>query len=213
MKIFPNRSTFLQNIAKYIFDFIVVFAGVFLAFWLSELKDQRNEAQKKKEIYIAIYEDLSSFHESGMREYDKGFVNFFEGLDHTTDSLVLSKQIPPKLNLYGDYWKIPIINSLIQSGMVKDIDIMTFKKVARFNVLHQNLLENIKVFNDFYDKYITAEYDQGMDHYYVAGTNQLKPKYSYLNEALAGIAEFSELLVNISYDLSVEIDEKYIKNK
>ena len=200
----------ILKICKYLFDFIIVFTGVFLAFWLSEHKDNREKEDKKREIYIAIYEDLNSFYESGKRENKKGFVNFFESLDRRSDSLISSRKIPVKTTLYGDYWKIPIINSFVQNGFLRDIDVSTFKKITRFNTVHQNLLENIKDYNIFYDKYVTADYDKGMEHFYKEGTNKLKPKYSYLENALAETAAFADLLVNLAHELSMEIKEKHI---
>lgn len=203
----------LPRVYKYFFDFIVVFAGVFLAFWLSEYKDKKNEAQKKREIYIAIYEELNSFYESGRKENEKGFINFFKNLDSRTDSLIAIKKLPIKTSLYGDYWKIPIINSFVQSGLLMDIDILTFKKITRFNTVHQNFLENIRDYNLFYDKYVTAEYNNGMDYFYKSGTNELKPKYTYLNDALLGTSEFAELLVSLAQELAAEIKEKHIDHE
>lgn len=208
-----KHKALFPKMYKYFFDFTVVFAGVFLAFWLSEFKDNKDEAEKKREIYIAIYEELNSFYESGMKDNKKGFINFFQNLDSRSDSLIAIKQLPIKTNLYGDYWKIPIINSFVQSGMLKDIDVETFKKVTRFNTVHQNFLETIKDYNSFYDKYVTAEYDNGVDFFYKDGTNELKPRYSYLEDAVAGISQFAELLVNLAKELSEGIKEKHIDSK
>ncbi len=204
------KSVFKKTF-KYIFDFIVVFAGVFLAFYLSERKDEQKELQKKQEIYLAIYEDLNSFYESGRRENKDGFINFFEKIDHDSDSMIAVKQLPVLTTVYGDYWKIDIIKTLIESGYIKEIDIYTFKKVTRFNTVHQNFLRSIEIYNEFYDKYVTANHDKGMDFFYKPNSNELKPKYSYLNNAMKGIAEFSELLVGISKELSVEIKENHLK--
>ena len=207
----PKYKKLLSSLYKYFFDFLVVFAGVFLAFWLSEYQAEKNSKKKKQEIYNAIYEELISFYESGRIENEKGFVNFFMDADQRSDSLIALKKIPIKTNLYGDYWKIPIINSFVQNGLLREIDIEILKKITRFNTVHQNFLENIRDYNEFYDKYVTAEYDKGIEHFYEAGTNKLKPKYLYLEDALEGIAQFAELLVTLSKELSSEIKEKHIE--
>ncbi len=207
-----KRKSLLSIAFSYFFEFIVVFFGVFLAFWLSEYKDKKDEERKKAELYKVVYEELNSFYESGKKENEKGFINFFRNLDKKSDSLIALREIPIKTNLYGDYWKIPIISSFVQNGMLKDIDIETYKKIARFHTVHQNFLENIRDYNTFYDKYITAEYNNGIDSFYLegSGSNQLKPKYSYLEDALYGISEFAELLVGASKNLSEEIKEKHM---
>lgn len=201
---------FLSRAFKYFFDFVVVFVGVFLAFWLNEYKDQQQEAEKKREIYTALYEELQAFYESGRPENEKGFIRFFRKLDQRSDSLIARKELPLKMNLYGDYWKIPIIHSFVQNGLLRDIDINTFKKVTRFNTVHQNFLENIRDYNLYYDKYVTAEYEQGMDHFFEEGSSALKPKYTYLEGALEGIAGFAEILVRLAGELATEIKEDHL---
>ncbi len=157
---------FSQKTYKYLFEFIVVFAGVFLAFALSEYKDKKNEAEKKREIYITIFEDLDSFYKSGRTENEGGFVNIFNKNQAAIDSAILSKELPVSLNIYADSWYVPMINSLITSGLLKDIDTDVFKTVTKFNSGHQIFLEHIRDFNEYYEKYITANSDLGLDFIY-----------------------------------------------
>ena len=200
----------LKKLFKYLFDFLVVFVGVFLAFWLTEQKDRREEANRKLDIYTAIYEDLQSFYRSGRRENEAGFILFFEKMDMKYDSLIDQKKLPVRIKIYGDYWQIEVIRSLIDSGHLKDIDIQTFKQVTRFNVVHQNFLRTIEDYNNFYDQHITTNYEKGIDYFYKPGTNELKAKYHYLYDAISGIANFSEMLVGISDSLSQKIKEKHM---
>ncbi len=204
-----NRYKLLYH---YFFDFLVVFAGVFLAFWLSEYQERKRQAAKRQEIYTAVYEELNDFVEDGKKENSESFVNFFRNIDKQSDSLIALRQLPVKMNIYGDYWKIPIVNSLVANGALQDIDIETFKNVTRFNTVHNNFLANIKDYNEFYDKYVTAEYDQGMDNFFKDGTNELKPKYTYLENAVEEIASFAELLVDFAQVLSKDIKEEHIED-
>ncbi|MAU72504.1 MAG: hypothetical protein CML04_10440 [Pseudozobellia sp.] len=210
---FAAYRKYLPQLYKYFFEFLVVFVGVFLAFWLNNYQESKTEERKKREIYTAIYEDLNAFYESGKRENEKGFVQFFLNLDKQSDSLIGQKKIPVKTILYGDYWKVPIIKSFVQSGLLKDVDIEIFKKVTRFNTVHQNFLQTIEDYNTFYDQYITAEYDQGMEHFYQPDSNKLRGKYIYLEDALEGVAEFAELLVTIAHEVATEIQSKHLADK
>lgn len=207
----PNGQKRLQFLYKYLFEFAVVFSGVFFAFWLTERNDQHKAAQKQKDIYQAIYEDLQSFHESGIRSNERGFILLFEKWDRQIDSLILIKKIPQRMSIKGDYWKMPILQSMMQSSILNEIDIATFKRVARIHTVHQNFLQTIQEYNRFYDQYVTAEYDQGIAHFYVPGTNQLKPKYAYLNRANADIARFAELLVEITSEVATEIKTQHLE--
>ncbi|MDW3191480.1 MAG: hypothetical protein R8G66_03920 [Cytophagales bacterium] len=201
----------LQFLYKYLFEFAVVFSGVFLAFWLTERNDQHKAAQKQKDIYQAIYEDLQSFHESGKRSNPDGFILLFEKWDRQFDSLVLIKKIPQRMSIRGDYWQLPIVQSMMQSSILNEINIATFKKVAKIYTVHQNFLRTIQEFNQYYDQYVTAEYDQGIEHFYVPGSQQLKPKYSYLNRANSDIARFAEVLVKITGELAADIKTQHLE--
>jgi uncharacterized membrane protein len=59
---------YLPKITKYFLDFLVVFVGVFLAFWLNERKDRDGEEARKQQIYLVIYEDLNDFNLSARKE-------------------------------------------------------------------------------------------------------------------------------------------------
>lgn len=207
----PNGLQRLQIIYKYLFEFVVVFSGVFLAFWLSERQDQKKVHQKQKDIYLAIYEDLQTFHESGKRSNSEGIILLFEKWDKQFDSLIQIKKIPHRMSIRGDYWKMPILSSMMQSGILNEIDITTFKKVARIHTVHQNFLQTIEEFNAFYDQYITTEYDQGIEHFYFPGSSKLKPKYAYLNRANADLARFATLLVDITGEIATDIKTQHLE--
>lgn len=208
-----NKKTPTQKIYKYLFDFIVVFTGVFLAFVLSQYKDKKDEAEKRKALYIAVFEDLNSFYESGRTENKEGFVNAFTKNAVLLDSAIATKKLPVSINLYADSWNIPIINSLINSGLLKDTDIEFLKNVTKFNSSHQIFLEHIKDFNEFYKEKITANYDKGKDYFYKKGTNKLKPNYQYLNYGMSQLAKQGKILVEYARKISTDIKEKYIDKK
>lgn len=121
-----NRQPRIQFIYKYLFEFVVVFSGVFMAFWLTERNEQIKAAQKQKDIYLALYEDLQNFHEAGKRSNEKGFVLLFEKWDNQFDTLILKKMIPLRMSIKGDYWQMPIIHSMMQSGILNEIDVEAF---------------------------------------------------------------------------------------
>lgn len=82
------------------------------------------------------------------------------------DSLVAIKELPATAKLFGDYWQIGIINALIESGNLEDIDIGIFKGITGFQNMHRNMLTEIEAFNEQYEKYITANYDNEIDYFY-----------------------------------------------
>lgn len=189
-------KTLIPKTTKYFFDFLVVFIGVFLAFWLNDRKEQQNKEAEQVQIYQAIYEDLNAFHLSGKREFDEGFINLFENYKGKLDSLVAIKEIPANIRFYGDYWHLEIINSLVESGRLSNMDPKVFKGVAGFHSSHLMFLDEIESFNEKYETYITADYENGMDYFYKPDSNELKEKFKIPFKHLDRIISLAEMLVD-----------------
>jgi hypothetical protein len=199
----------LPKLTKYFFDFLVVFVGVFLAFWLNERKDRQEEETRKQQIYISIYEDFNDFYLSGRKENKEGFINLFENQKNKMDSLVAIKELPSTCRIFGDYWQIGIINALIESGNLEHVDIRIFKGVTGFQTMHRNMLTEIETFNEQYEKYITANYDNEIDDFYEPGTNELKQKYKLPLDRLNTLIAQSKMLVEIAKDAKEGLNELY----
>ncbi len=194
---------------KYFFDFLVVFVGVFLAFWLNARKEEQNKANEQVQIYRAIYEDMDAFHLSGQEEFDDGFINLFQNYKKELDSLIPLKKLPANMRFYGDYWHLEIINSLVESGRLSDMDPKVFKGVASFHSSHLMFLEEIEGFNKQYEKYITANYEQGVDYFYKQDSNELKEKVKLPFKRLDRIISLSKMLVDGAENAKNELNNEF----
>lgn len=195
-KVFQKIKKLIPRTTKYFFDFLVVFIGVFLAFWLNARKEEQNNEEEQVQVYRAIYEDLNAFHLSGQKEFDKGFINVFQGYKNELDSLVSIKKIPANIRFYGDYWHLEIISSLVESGRLSKMDPQIFKGVASFHSSHLMFLDEIEGFNEKYEKYITANYENGMDFFYKPDSNELKERFKIPFKHLDRIISLAEMLVD-----------------
>ena len=196
------------KILSYLIDLIIVFTGVFSAFLLSDYQNNKAAKTRQEQLYIAIYEDLDRFQSSGTSE--KGFIHFFEEFEKGMDSAVNKKSLQPIARLHGDYWKIEIIRSMIASDVINDIDIKLFKRISRFNTVHQNFLDMIEDFNRFYENQVTTYYTRDLDQFYEENSNELKPKYQPILLYPKRMVEFSKLLVGLAEELKLEIQDNYL---
>lgn len=198
----------MKKFWHYLGETAIVFLGVFAAFWLNDLRERKLENQRKEEIYLTIYEGLDRFYNSGRIENENGFIQFFQQLENGLDSAIANGKLAPHQKLYGDYWNIEVISTIINSGVISEVDIETFKKVSRFHTIHGNFLEFIEHFNDYYADNITANYINGSDEFFENG--DLKPKYTPIKDFPEGLVNWSTLLVDISYQLKEEIKENHL---
>ena len=186
----------IPKTTKYFFDFLVVFIGVFLAFWLEAKKEEQNRQEEEVQVYRAIYEDLNAFYLSGREENKKGFINLFQETKIELDSLIAIKKLSARKRLYGDYWHLEIINSLSNSDRLTNIDPELFKGLANLNTSHQMFLDEIESYNNKYETYITAHYDKGMDYFYKPDSNELKEINKVLQDRIDRIIALSKMLVD-----------------
>lgn len=156
-KLFQKIKPRFKKFSKYFFDFLVVFIGVFLAFWLNARKEEQNKIEQETQIFSAIYEDINEFYIYGRVENPNGFINVFKSNKSSLDSLAAIKKIPTYIKFYGDYWHLEIINSFIESGQLKDMDPKLLKGLAKFNTVHKMFLAEIEDFNKEYEAYITTQ--------------------------------------------------------
>lgn len=155
-KIFRKIKLVLPKTTKYFFDFLVVFIGVFLAFWLESKKEEQNRQEEQVKVYHAIYEDLNAFYRAGREKNERGFINLFKETKNQLDSLVAIRKLSARKRMYGDYWHLEIINSLSNSDRLTNIDAKLFKGLANLNTSHQMFLDEIESYNNKYEFYITA---------------------------------------------------------
>ena len=195
-KIFKTIKLYLPKTTKYFFDFVVVFIGVFLAFWLDARREDQNKQEDQIQVYRAIYEDLNAFYVSGREENKDGFINLFQNYKKDLDSLISNRNIPPHRRIFGDYWHLEIINSLSNSDKLANINAELFKGLANFNTSHQMFLDEIENFNTRYENYITADYEKGMDYFYKPDSNETKEKIKIIQHRLDRIISLSKMLVD-----------------
>lgn len=202
-------KSLLRRTAKYFFDFLVVFIGVFLAFWLNARKEEQNKKEEQVQIYRVIYEDINEFYLSGREENKDGFINGFQNYRKQLDSLIAIKKITAHGKLFGDYWNLEIINSLVESGQLSSLDPKVFKGIASFHSTHLTFLNEIESFNKQYEFYITANYENGMDTFYKPNTNNLKEKYKLPFKSLDALITSSEILVKSAENIRDELNREF----
>jgi hypothetical protein len=204
-----NLKSFLRRTAKYFFDFLVVFIGVFLAFWLNARKEEQNKEEEQVQIYRAIYEDMNAFYLSGREENKNGFVNVFQNYESKLDSLISIKKIPANMRFFGDYWHLEIVNSLSRGEKLTTIDAELFKGLANFNTSHQMFIQEIENFNQKYETYITVHYEEGMDYFYKLDSNEPVERIKTLQKRLNRIISLAQMLVKTAENAKMNLNREF----
>jgi hypothetical protein len=194
--------------ARLFFELAVVFVGVFSAFLLANWSNGRAERQRKAEIYQAIAEDLGRFHGAGDTANAEGFVRMFGQVADSLEARIAQRlPLEPAISIYGDYWQIELIDAFIESGVIREVDIPTQKRITRFRTGHRIFLHLIDDFNRAYYDLVTLHYDNGVDAFYEPDANRLKPKYRLLPEQLRRIQHIAQMLVGMAGELGAQVEQ------
>ncbi len=197
-----------KNIMPVLRELLIVFVGVFAAFWMNDCRNEQIEKEKTEKLYHVIYDDLDRFYESGKIENKNGFINFFSDLHRERDSLLKKGELPTQSFISGDYWNLDIIHSLFDSGRLADIEPAIYQRLSLLRKNHENFSSFIQQNNDYYMHYVTPNSDKGTSEFFDE-EGKLKEKYYMVRGTSASINGYPELLVEWAYDIKEEIKEKY----
>ncbi len=188
---------------------IMVFVGVFAAFLLDDWRESKALADRQRQIYAAVQKDLLRYVSAGEDE-KSGFVTGFQKNEKVISELIAKQELSRQMVLFGDYWHIEIIDSMLKSGMLSDIDIDTFSRISRFHSIHQNMLMMIQRFNDFYENNVTANYGVDGSGLYDPESGELSSRYISVQDYSHRICRFAELTVELAAEIADEIETKHL---
>ena len=199
-----------SKILNLIIKLLIVFIGVFAAFLLNDYRNDKSESNEIRKSYKLISEDLDWYIKAGTENNRDGFINLFQNFHDETILLKEKKELPIGFGLLGDYWNIELINSMLISGKLNNIDPEIFKEVSRFHTVHQNMINQIDKYNLYYDEQVVPNLDKGVNEFYVWNTNEFKIKYKRLLTYQSTILGLSKSTVEFAEELKIEIESKYL---
>jgi hypothetical protein len=193
-------------------DLFVVFLGVFIAFLLNNWNETRKEKRELTQKYLAIYEDLERFHSAGTNP-ENNFIDFFKDARAQWDSIVSSGQVPPpNFRIYGDWYHLEIVETMVVSGQLNDVDVVTFKQVSRYRTIHRNFLAQIEAFNNYYERQVTPRASQSKETFYHPD-GRLREEYTVVGDYLTSIIDFANVSVSLAEQLKEQIKKRHLSGK
>ena len=189
-------------------ELLVVFIGVFAAFLLSDYQQQQSKTALQIDNIKAIRADIVAYIDNGS-DPQRGFVQFFRTIRTDLTQQIATGQIKrlPGI-IYGDYWYIEALNSMISSGRLNEIELQLYRDLAQFNKLHQNFMNIIQGFNQYQLQWLFPVLTEQPQKFFLAdGT--LSPAYQPLHAYADNLLNFSEISVRHAAKMVGIIDQHY----
>jgi len=180
---------------------VLVFIGVYAAFWLNNFQQRQQEAERRDRILASIERTLCEGIESGKinrAQEEQEAAKFQHALDAgempALHPFVFTTDYSP-----GDF------ATLLQSGGIELLDLETLTVLRRDESVIRWGLSRLQRYQKLSDELIVPNLDQDISFFYDPTTKKLKKRFEIYPEALQATVKFARDLEQTHTDLLKQI--------
>src|SRR6478672_3828043 len=182
-----GRVTFWPRLGRWAAELILVFIGVYAAFWLNNFQQQQHEAERRDQILASIERTLSEGIESGKNNRVK------EEEEAAKFQRALGAGEMPPLHPFvfttdyspGDF------ATLLQSGGTELLDLETRTALRYDESVIRWGLSRLQRYQKLSDELIVPNLDQDISFFYDPGTRKLRKPFEIYPQALQATVQFA----------------------
>jgi hypothetical protein len=185
-----KKRSLLSRIGRWTAELILVFVGVYAAFWLNNYQQHRQDAGRRDQILAALEQQLREGIDSGKinrAKQEQKAAEFRRALD--------AGEMPPlqPFVFTTDYsptdWA-----TMLQSGGVQLLDVETLMAVRNDESVIRWGLSRMAWFQKLSDELIVPNLDQDISFFYDPVTKKLRKRFEIYPDALAANVQFANEL-------------------
>jgi hypothetical protein len=195
-----KRSRF-SRFAGWVAELVLVFVGVYAAFWLSNYQQHRQDAERRDRILASIERTLREGIESGRinrAEQEREAAEFQRALDAgempALQPFVFTTDYSP-----GDF------ATLLQSGGIQLLDLQTLTALRNDESVIRWGLSRMARYQKLSDELIVPNLDQDISFFYDPATKKLRKRFEIYREALEATVKFANDLEHTHTELLKQI--------
>jgi uncharacterized protein YukE len=195
-----KRSPFAR-VGRCLAELILVFIGVYAAFWLNNYEQHQQNLQRQDQILASLErqlnEGIASVRDAGARA-DREVAEFKRAL--------ATGEMPPlQMYSFSSDYSATDIATLLQSGGIELLDLKTLAALRNLESVIRNGLAQIAHFQKLSDELIVPNLDQDTSFFYDPATKKLRKRFERYPDALGMAANFLHELKRAQTDLLKQI--------
>src|SRR5256714_13535255 len=204
-----KRSRFM-HFGGWLAELILVFVGVYAAFWLSNYQQHQQDAERRDRILDYIEQTLSEGIESSKanraKEQEPEAAEFRHALD--------AGEMPPlrPFVFITDYSPSDLA-TMLQSGGVQLLDVQTLRALRRDESVIRWGLQRMARYQKLSDELIVPNLDQDISFFYDPATKKLRKRFEMYPEALQATVKFANDLERTHTELLKRIQAERQRNR
>ncbi len=191
----------LSRFGRWAAELVLVFVGVYAAFWLSNYQQRRQDAQRRDQILASIEQTLREGIESGRTnriKEERVAADFQRALD--------AGEMPPlqPFTFITDY-RPSDIATVLQGGGIELLDLKTLAALRNDESVIRWGLAQMERFEKLSDQLIVPNLGQDVSFFYDPTTKKLRRQFEWYPEALHATVKFAFDLDRVHSDLLKQI--------
>ena len=204
-----EKRSLLSRVARWTAALILVFVGVYAAFWLNNYQQHQQEAERRDQILAALEEQLQEGIKSGKinrAKQEQKAAEFQRALD--------AGEMPSLQPFFfiTDYsptdWA-----TMLQSGGIQLLDVQTLMAVRNDESVIRWGLNRMAWYQKLSDELIAPNLDQDVSFFYDPATKKLRKRFEIYSDALNANVQFANELDRTHTELLKRIQAERKRNQ
>ena len=192
-----RKAPFLSRAGRWIAELVLIFVGVYAAFWLNSYQQHQQDAERRDRILASIEQTLREGIESGKinrAKEEREAAEFRRALDAgempPLHPFVFTTDYSP-----GDF------ATLLQSGGIQLLDLQTLTALRNDESVIRWGLSRMARYQKLSDELIVPNLDQDISFFYDPATKKLRKRFEIYPEALQATVKFANDLEHTHTEL------------
>src|SRR4029077_11354527 len=204
-----QKRSLLSRVGRWTAELLLVFVGVYGAFWLNNYQQHRQDAGRRDQILAALEQQLSKGIDSGKinrAKQEQKAAEFRSALD--------AGEMPPlqPFVFITDYSPIDWA-TMLQSGGVQLLEVETLMAVRNDESVIRWGLSRMAWYQKLSDELIVPNLDQDISFFYDPATKKLRKRFEIYPEALDATVRFANELERTNSELLKRIQAERQRNR
>jgi hypothetical protein len=191
----------LRKLARWVAELVLVFIGVYAAFWLNNLQQHRQEGGRRDQILASLerlLEDGVANAKSQSAKVDREVAEF--------QRAVQAGEMPPlRPFIFTTDYNPTDTATLLQSGGIELLEVKTLTTLREFESIIRWGLSRMAHYQKLSDELIVPNLDQENAFFYQPTRKELRKRFAFYAEALQAELNFFRELEKAQNDLLIQI--------
>jgi hypothetical protein len=197
-----EKHSRVSNFGRWVAELVLVFAGVYAAFWLNSYQQRQQDAERRDQILAFIEQTLSQGIESSKinraKEQEPEAAEFRRALD--------AGEMPPlrPFVFITDYSPSDLA-TMLQSGGVQLLDVQTLRALRNDEAVIRWGLARMARYQKLSDELIVPNLDKDISFFYDPATKKSRKQFDIYPQALEARVKFANELEQTHTELLKQI--------